>query len=1250
MSSTIFHTLDSTRAQLIFQQVKPLCVALMKLTSTNNPNSINSNHIFQQLQLIIQSSDSLCVLKCFNYIMYPISNILHTYIEHKAAVLQDTIQSCLQLCHTLIECSTQTDEQALYLCSDIKQLNTLHKLFMYYIAKQCNENVVVEAMHCIYTTLVALDRAVTYSIMIDSNTDMLQHVHSDQWAHHIGFIIHQLIELSHSTAYRQLKIECVVLIQHIYSMYDRQYNNADSLLLNYVPGVSTALCKLAIDDYKAGSKLISTAIQALNTVMLYAISDNKCMCKQISDHTHHKITQLKQSIQLYNEHADSNTSSSKHRSIEWTTTAVQHITLMIQRIHTAHSIHPPHQRIDYALLQLSASIVTKCRSTLKSSFNRSIDYIVSCLHHHQSTIVTSARQYISTVVEYDRDSMKLIDRLQHQIYELPQSIHSNTSKQQLYSFNLLCGYLIICPPTDVQHLITSDFINIYSALVKSIQIDYNDINVLATIGSKQQLTDHVDIADNKYNDILYESDEQKSCQNNNIADSFFNSADESHTVHNQNHTDLSTSNRVDLSPYYEIRIQNISDDMVYRQLIHCMQLIGMVCADVVDTILDLLINALMSKHFVQYRNATLLLINQIVIGCSSTTSHRVHTSIQLLLNEYISHQFLQRPLQAQPYISNQYIVTTCLILHGVADIAQSLQSAFQSYLMYILYDIIAKLGDNSSIIQQAAYATLQRVAISCDYNDVPDLIVHNADYIVDTIADQLHKLGRISKLDQSNTMVTTHTPVAHVINALLTRTKCDITLLMPHLEDVLQHVLDNVAYIVDSGINESNQLIVHNGMTRVEHMSIVFNIVQAVYTTIQPSGQPSPTQSTLYQHSILLSHPSITQYNTNSIIKRINNLINTQLQQQHNAVEQRNWASEQAAVQSPQQWYNDTQQAKSTQTSTNNDYSTSVEDNQHDPLIKSQQIVQHVILQCRHFISSSDPHIQYITLQIINVGVQVLHNNQRELLPVLAKIWPAYRQRLQIINTTTPQSKPPIQLLDSAEHSSNHTNITSVITPNTHSSLSLTQLDTARYSSVFIESLNVLCTMANCAARFLAARFGMDVWPVLSQLLQVELSHLLIPHSNILINERVILSTISTLSNLLTQPDLIHNHLIDISEQCAPYLHRQLSITIQHAAIELFNRLMRLDSDIAYYTLISLCPTATMQYTRNYDCTDYSTCELAHSDVYSDLYADIHVAQLQSEYNNNESVHNAVDDVYIDNVMLLLTAIHQLPESIYTLT
>ncbi|EQC32292.1 hypothetical protein SDRG_10039 [Saprolegnia diclina VS20] len=127
--------------------------------------------------------------------------------------------------------------------------------------------------------------------------------------------------------------------------------------------------------------------------------------------------------------------------------------------------------------------------------------------------------------------------------------------------------------------------------------------------------------------------------------------------------------------------------------------------------------------------------------------------------------------------------TTSVLLEILGSCAEALDIAFHPLLMHVLYPIAEHLAGHSSVVHQAATATLDRIAFHCAYDDVPALLHGNMDYVIDMLCSRLEQLEMYP-----------HTPF--VVEGLLAHAGSTP---LPLLQDAIKSVLRSVDRYVSSG-------------------------------------------------------------------------------------------------------------------------------------------------------------------------------------------------------------------------------------------------------------------------------------------------------------------------------------------------------------------------------------------------------------------------------------------------------------------
>ncbi|PKS12674.1 hypothetical protein jhhlp_000882 [Lomentospora prolificans] len=159
-----------------------------------------------------------------------------------------------------------------------------------------------------------------------------------------------------------------------------------------------------------------------------------------------------------------------------------------------------------------------------------------------------------------------------------------------------------------------------------------------------------------------------------------------------------------------------------------------------------------------------------------------------------------------------------LALEVIEYTARRAQQDFRPELMDVLFPVSTLLGDEHPEVRRHALVTLNALAAHCQYRDVSELIVQNADYMVNAVALQIDSLNL--------------TPA--MINVLVMMTRLTGPKIIPYLDDVIHSIfsaLDNyhgypnlvealftvLKEVVDQGVKSQTLLIESGESSVVDH-------------------------------------------------------------------------------------------------------------------------------------------------------------------------------------------------------------------------------------------------------------------------------------------------------------------------------------------------------------------------------------------------------------------------------------------------
>lgn len=350
-----------------------------------------------------------------------------------------------------------------------------------------------------------------------------------------------------------------------------------------------------------------------------------------------------------------------------------------------------------------------------------------------------------------------------------------------------------------------------------------------------------------------------------------------------------------------------------------------------------------------------------------------------------------------------------------------------------------KLADPHPVVSQSALVSLQRIAMHYRYTSLSDLVISNADYLVDSISSRLRAFRTGG---DGGTASDAHF-LPRVLRAMLERTGAG-SALIPLLDDTLQSILDSLSLSTEAGptpttTTTSAPIVTTSLLTSSERaerdretqksstanaaattdsdrsstlaslqllLSIVSAIQQSAASNPGSGGGVSATRRLEMRSEQLTREQRFAYYRPDTFTDRLSKLVG-QLRESKREMERgidfsdsgggshyfeervKSKAEEKARADRARAAGGDDPDAddKSAPYGAAND---AADDARTKPT-REQQIVIDVLAKCRHFLSSPSIRQQYLVLSIISESVEALKDAPNQLLPAVAKIWDPVR-------------------------------------------------------------------------------------------------------------------------------------------------------------------------------------------------------------------------------------------------------------------
>ncbi|KAE9013940.1 hypothetical protein PR002_g14371 [Phytophthora rubi] len=336
-----------------------------------------------------------------------------------------------------------------------------------------------------------------------------------------------------------------------------------------------------------------------------------------------------------------------------------------------------------------------------------------------------------------------------------------------------------------------------------------------------------------------------------------------------------------------------------------------------------------------------------------------------------------------------------------AVVVEILGSEFKVFLLHVLYPLVEQLGAHDVEVERAALAALEKVYYFTGYESLEALIQANMDYFVDALC------ARLEQLD-------TYPMTAFVVEALLRHTRLAS---LPLVDEVASSLLRSVDLYQDSPYVDGLLRALKNLLNSIARDAQEDEFKQAPnFKPEKPAAIMSLLNEFIHEMKVLDSGG----IDTLEIQPKGN------IEEKQSSPEDPDLRSVKGAlpveydeIQPDEQ---DDDQDKDEDSATASGYRTLVID---------------IMDRCGYFLVESDPIACCLVLSLIDEGVRFLSHYRKQLLPLVARIWPELLPRLCVDNR-----------------------------------------------AIVTGTVRVITTLAETAGDFVGDRFVETVWPMLQSQLQ----------------------------------------------------------------------------------------------------------------------------------------------------------------------
>ncbi|KAG1700142.1 hypothetical protein DVH05_011953 [Phytophthora capsici] len=305
-----------------------------------------------------------------------------------------------------------------------------------------------------------------------------------------------------------------------------------------------------------------------------------------------------------------------------------------------------------------------------------------------------------------------------------------------------------------------------------------------------------------------------------------------------------------------------------------------------------------------------------------------------------------------------------LMVECVGVCAEILGAEFKVFLLHVLYPLVEQLGSHSIEVERAALAALEKVYVFTGYESLEALFEANMDYFVDSLC------SRLEQLDE-------HPTTAFVVEALLRHTRLAS---LPLVDEVASSLLRSVDLYQDS--------------------PYVDGLLRALKTLLGSIANDFKGSTSNEGVSIVGADKAEKSTASRSLLDNFINEMKVLESDGIDVVEIEDGTDDKEERHSNPEEMPDVKGAMPLE------YDEIQPDSQNDDPDKGEEssgyrtLVIDIMDRCGYFLVDSDPIACCLVLSLIDEGVQFLSHHQKQLLPLVARMWPELLPRLRVENRT----------------------------------------------------------------------------------------------------------------------------------------------------------------------------------------------------------------------------------------------------------
>ncbi|CAI5730792.1 unnamed protein product [Peronospora farinosa] len=486
-------------------------------------------------------------------------------------------------------------------------------------------------------------------------------------------------------------------------------------------------------------------------------------------------------------------------------------------------------------------------------------------------------------------------------------------------------------------------------------------------------------------------------------------------------------------------------------------------------------------------------------------------------------------------LSKAFASQCALMVECIGVCAEILGAKFKPFLLYVLYPLVEQLGSHSVEVERAALAALEKIYLFTGYKSLEALFQANMDYFVDALC------ARLEQLDA-------YPMTAFVVEALLRHTRLAS---LPLVDEVASSLLRSVDLYQDSPHVDGLLRALKNLLG-----SIARDAQEAEGEKVQTLGDDELEKSS-NSRSLLSDFIHEMKVLENDGIDALE--IETEGgDEENNSVPE---SSGLASVKGAMPLEYDEVQSDSHDGDQGNE-------KENTAASAYRALVIDIMDRCGYFLVNSDPIACCLVLSLIDEGVRFLSKHRRQLLPLVARMWPEMLPRLRVKNRAIITSTVRVMTtLAEAAGDFVGDRFVETVWPIFRSQLQTIHFDSDAKSPQLTRSMLLLSKSSIEAPQVVNAQ-SPGLGTEMEKPTDNELSAVSISRKTQEIHQ--LLAILSCLTMVCQQSETMTRLVPEIARTCCRYLSRSAPREVVEQTLELFAALVQLNGDEVFCTVAAL--------------------------------------------------------------------------------